>query len=68
MGLRMLTKTSDKTKFVEIIRGKQIHVKRETPGPIHLDGEPQPEGIDIVVTVIPASLKVVAGSGYGIGA
>ena len=67
MGLRMLTKTSDKTKFVEIIRGKQICVKREVHGPVHLDGEPQPEGIDIVVTVIPASLKVVAGSGYASG-
>ena len=38
MGIRMITKTSDKTKYVEIIRGKHIIVKRNSPGPVHLDG------------------------------
>ena len=37
----MLTKTSESSKFVEIIRGKHIKVKRKTFGPVHLDGEPQ---------------------------
>ena len=44
MGIRMLTKTSDKSKYVEIIRGKHVIVKRDKPGPMHLDGEPRLAG------------------------
>jgi len=65
MGIRMVTATSDKTNFVEIIRGKHIEIKREKPGPIHLDGEPQVMDTDIVVKVVPASLKVIVGKEYG---
>lgn len=65
MGIRMITATSDKVKFVEIIRGKQIEIKREKPGPIHLDGEPQVMDTDIMVKVVPASLKVIVGQDYG---
>ena len=65
MGIRMVTATSDKTNFVEIIRGKHIEIKREKPGPIHLDGEPYLMGTDITVTTIPASLKVIVGKEYG---
>jgi YegS/Rv2252/BmrU family lipid kinase len=64
MGIRMLTKTSDKTKYVEIIRGKHIKIKREGPGPIHLDGEPQMMDADIEIEVIPNSLKVIAGPDF----
>ena len=65
MGIRMITATSDKVKFVEIIRGKQVEIKREKPGPIHLDGEPQVMDTDIMVKVVPASLKVIVGQDYG---
>jgi diacylglycerol kinase (ATP) len=64
MGIRMLTKTSDKTKYVEIIRGKHIKIKREGPGPVHLDGEPQIMDADIEVEVIPNSLKVIVGANF----
>ena len=64
MGIRMVTKTSHKTKYVEIIRGKHITVERECPGPIHLDGEPQMAGIDNVVEVNPGSLKIIVGADY----
>ena len=64
MGLRMLTKTSEGTKFVEIIRGKQIQVTRNKPGPAHLDGEPVKTGIITDIKVIPASLKVITGVGF----
>jgi diacylglycerol kinase (ATP) len=64
MGIRMVTKTSDKTSYVEIIRGKKIHVKRICPGPVHLDGEPQITGTDILVEVVPHSLKVIVGDSY----
>jgi len=65
MGIRMLTKTAEGTKYVEIIRGKHIRVKREHPGPVHLDGEPQIAGTDTEIKIIPNSLRVIVGSSYG---
>jgi YegS/Rv2252/BmrU family lipid kinase len=64
MGIRMLTKTSEGTKYVEIIRGKKIHVKRSSRGPVHLDGEPQITGADMLVEIVPRSLKVIVGNSY----
>jgi len=64
MGIRMVTKTSDRTKYVEIIRGKQIEVRRSSRGPVHLDGEPQITGAENIIKVMPASLRVVVGSEY----
>lgn len=64
MGLRMMTKTADKTKYVEIIRGANIKIKRTAPGPIHLDGEPQMAGPDAEIVVLPQSLKVVVGKDF----
>jgi diacylglycerol kinase (ATP) len=64
MGVRMITKTADKTKYVEIIRGKHIIVKRNGPGPVHLDGEPQVAGADTLIEVVPDSLKIIVGSSY----
>ena len=64
MGLRMFTKTADKSKYVEIIKGKHVHITRVKPGPIHLDGEPQSADIDINIEVMPSVLKVIVGSSY----
>lgn len=64
MGIRMFTKTADGSKYVEIIRGKHITVKRDKPGPMHLDGEPRIEGTAIEINVVPSSLKLLAGVSY----
>ena len=64
MGLRMMTKTADKTSYVEIIRGRHIKIKRTAPGPIHLDGEPQMAGADAEIVLFPHSLKVVVGKDF----
>jgi len=64
MGVRMMTKTADKVKFLEIIRGRQITIKRTEDGPIHLDGEPTMAGKEIKIDVLPASLKVIVGADY----
>jgi diacylglycerol kinase (ATP) len=61
MGIRMLTKTTAGTKYLEIIRGKHITIKRASPGPVHLDGEPQVTGIDTKIELTPNSLKVIVG-------
>ena len=62
MGLRMFNKTADKSKYVEIIRGKYIQVARNSAGPIHLDGEPQHMGAAIDIKIVHLSLKVIVGS------
>ncbi|WP_426669248.1 diacylglycerol/lipid kinase family protein [Mucilaginibacter sp. McL0603] len=64
MGLRMFTKTSEGTKYVEIIRGKNILVKRSKDGPVHLDGEPQILGTETEINVVPNSVKIITGSSF----
>jgi diacylglycerol kinase (ATP) len=64
MGIRMFTKTSDKSKYVEIFRGKSIKINRTGPGPMHLDGEPRIAAAEIEINVVPASLKIIAGESY----
>lgn len=64
MGLRMFTKTADKSDFVEIIKARHVAVKRQEPGPVHLDGEPVILGTDAEVEVVPHILKIVVGQSY----
>jgi diacylglycerol kinase (ATP) len=64
MGLRMFTKTADKSGFVEIIRGKKILVSRKKAGPAHIDGEPQNLGEAAEINIVPLSLKVIVGNEY----
>lgn len=64
MSVRMLIKATESSKYVEIIRGKQILVKREHTGPIHLDGEPQMAGTGIDINILPNSLKVIVGPSF----
>jgi diacylglycerol kinase (ATP) len=64
MGLRMFAKTADKSKYVEIIRGKHIKVRRDKPGPMHLDGEPRVIGTVVDINIIPDSLKIIVGSAF----
>lgn len=64
MGIRMFTKTADKSKYVEIIRGKHIIIKRNEPGPFHLDGEPRIAPAVVDINVAPASLRIIAGKSF----
>lgn len=64
MGLRMFTKTADTSKYVEIIRGKEIQVTRKAAGPAHIDGEPQTISATTEIKVVPLSLKVIVGRQY----
>jgi diacylglycerol kinase (ATP) len=64
LGIRMFTKTTNKSKFVEIIKGKHIVIKRDEPGPIHLDGEPMQAGAQVEINILPGSLKVIVGKEF----
>jgi len=59
LGVRVFRKTADKSKYLEIIKGKEITVEREFEGPIHCDGEPFEAGQILTVKVIPSSLNVI---------
>ena len=64
IGARLMLKTIEASKFIEIIRGKDIKITRQSAGPIHLDGEPQVMDTNIHINIIPGSLKVIVGPGY----
>lgn len=64
IAFRLFNKTIDKSEYIDIIQGKHIFVKREQPGAIHLDGEPQMAGLDFEIKIVPAALNIVTGSSY----
>ncbi|MDO3640717.1 MAG: diacylglycerol/lipid kinase family protein [Mucilaginibacter sp.] len=64
LAMRMMAKTADKSRYVEIIRGRQVHVKRALPGPYHLDGEPHMGGTEAKIELLPGSLKIIAGNDF----
>ncbi|MEO8795453.1 MAG: diacylglycerol kinase family protein [Daejeonella sp.] len=59
MGYHMFSKTAHKSKYVEIIQGKNIEILREEDGAIHLDGEPQLMGKQLDIKIIPLSLTLL---------
>ncbi|MBW4890500.1 diacylglycerol kinase family lipid kinase [Mucilaginibacter sp. HMF5004] len=64
MGLRMLFKKVESSKYVQIIRGRDIKVSRKGDGPLHLDGEPQITGPILEIKVVPNALNVIVGANY----
>lgn len=63
LAIRAFTKMGHKSRFVEIIRGKHIIIKRDHPGPMHLDGEPMTGDAIVEINVLPHSLKIITGAG-----
>ncbi len=59
MGYHMFSNTADRSKYVEIIKGKQITITRGVPGPVHLDGEPVQMGESIRIELLPLSLRIL---------
>lgn len=59
LGYVMLKGTAEHSEMIEIIKGKQIRIVRETSGAVHIDGEPLKMGTEIAVSVDPLSLSVI---------
>ena len=59
LAYEMLTATTDRSKFVEIIKGRDVTIRRSEEGAIHIDGEPLFMGRDIKVSIVPLSLSVI---------
>lgn len=64
IGTRLMLKTIEASKYIEIIKGKNIQVTRQSAGAIHLDGEPQVMSADLQINIVPNSLKVIVGTSY----
>lgn len=59
MGYRLFSKSMNRSRFLKIVKTKEVVVTRDLEGPVHLDGEPFEMGKELVVKVNPASLKVI---------
>lgn len=57
--LRMFTKTSDHSRYLEIIKGKNIRIVSYDNVRVHVDGEPRGAGREISISVNPSSLSVL---------
>lgn len=56
---RLFRGTIDRSSAVTTVRGREIVIRRERPGPVHLDGEPFTMAGTLNVRIRPASLKVL---------
>jgi diacylglycerol kinase family enzyme len=56
---RLMNNTIDKSRFFEMMRGKEITVRNNRVLQGHIDGEPVTFSTDIHVKTIPMSLKVI---------
>lgn len=59
VALRMFRKTAHKSRYVEIIKGKNIRIVSYGNARVHLDGEPRLVGEEILISVEPSSLSVL---------
>lgn len=59
MGWHMFAKTADRSRYVEIIKARKVHIIRQQAGPVHLDGEPEEMGRTIEIQIKPLSLAVL---------
>jgi YegS/Rv2252/BmrU family lipid kinase len=64
IGARLMLKTIEASGYIEIIKGKNIRISRETAGPIHLDGEPHVMDANLNINIVAGSLKVIVGPTY----
>lgn len=59
IAFRLFRGTIEHSPAVTTVRGREIVIRRERPGPVHLDGEPFTLAETLNLRVRPASLKVL---------
>ena len=55
----MLKAKAEESDMIEIIKGKSITIRRQKPGPVHIDGEPLSLGEEIEINIDPLSLDII---------
>lgn len=59
LAYQMLRANTHRSDMVDIIRGKNIIIKRNQEAAIHIDGEPYQMGRKIDIKVVPLSLNII---------
>ena len=59
LGLRLFSRTIDKSKYLDVYQGKQVIIQRNKKISMHLDGEPVKMKNHVRVSIVPRSLAVV---------
>lgn len=59
MGYRMFNKSTDRSKYIEIIKGREIRILREVSAAVHLDGEPIQMGTELNIGVKALTLNIL---------
>jgi len=49
----------DKSRYVEVIKAKEVKLKRKRGKTVHLDGDPVKMGREMEMKIIPLSLNVI---------
>lgn len=62
LGIRIFRKSIHRSRFVQVIKCKNILIERENDGYIHFDGEPGFSGKKLEFNVLPSVLKVMVHS------
>lgn len=58
--IQLFTKNIDKNSKMTTLLTRKIHIKRESPGLIHIDGEPVFTDRDVTISIVHKGLKVFA--------
>lgn len=59
MLFHLFSRTTDKSGYVDIIRGREILIRREKEGYVHVDGQPIHLGKDLHSSILPSSLYII---------
>ena len=59
LGPLLFLKKFDQTRYIEIIRAKEVILKRKKGKSIHLDGDPKIMGKELTMKINPLSLNVI---------
>jgi diacylglycerol kinase (ATP) len=59
LGIKLFKRTIDKSRYLTVIRGKRISIKRKKKGEVHLDGEPAVMGKKLKIRIEDLGLKVL---------
>ncbi|MBN2214497.1 MAG: diacylglycerol kinase family lipid kinase [Bacteroidales bacterium] len=59
LGLRLFNRTIDKSRYLDIFKGREIIIQRKKNIRMHLDGEPVKMNKKVKVTVLAGSLRVI---------
>ncbi len=59
LAYRLLHKTIHKSRYYQMLKGREVVIKRKREGDVHLDGEPYTMGKKLKVKIVPQGLKVM---------